>query len=32
MSFVLNINGDRAKTNFVLFEVVSTELKGRAAL
>jgi hypothetical protein len=31
VSFVLNIHGYGAKTNFMLFEVMSTELKGRAA-
>jgi hypothetical protein len=32
VSFVLNINGYGAKAYFVLLEVMSTELKGRAAL
>jgi hypothetical protein len=32
VSFVLNINGYRAEANFVLLEVMTTELKGRAAL
>jgi hypothetical protein len=30
VSFVLNINSYGTQANFVLFEVMSTELKGRA--
>jgi hypothetical protein len=32
VSFVLNINSNCAKAYFVFLEVMSTELKGRAAL
>jgi hypothetical protein len=32
VSFVLDINGNGTKANFVFFEVVSTELKRRSAL